>query len=56
MYITMFTTLSATIQVMIFRKIYLTYMVFIILMTFLGTLPGIYLQSYLVRKSGHPSY
>lgn len=42
MYVTMFTTLSATIQVIIYKKIYLRYALYIQIMTFLGTLPGIF--------------
>mmetsp|Transcript_5667 Transcript_5667/g.8973 ORF Transcript_5667/g.8973 Transcript_5667/m.8973 type:complete len:175 (-) Transcript_5667:7-531(-) len=56
MYITMFTTLSATIQVIIFKKIYLVYAAYILLMTALSTVPGIFFQGYLVRTTGHVSY
>ena len=42
MYITMFTTLAASIQVFIFNKINLKYALSIQIMTFLGTFPGIY--------------
>jgi hypothetical protein len=38
----MFTTLAATIQVIIFKKIQLDYGLYVLIMTAIGTFPGIF--------------
>jgi hypothetical protein len=49
MYVTMFTTLAATIQAVINNGINLEYSVYVQLMTFFGTFPGIFFQNYVVK-------
>mmetsp|Transcript_8356 Transcript_8356/g.13971 ORF Transcript_8356/g.13971 Transcript_8356/m.13971 type:complete len:93 (-) Transcript_8356:22-300(-) len=56
MYITMFTTLSSSIQVIIFKKMDLQYALYLQIMTTLGSLPGNFFQSYMVRTTGRVSY
>lgn len=55
MYVTMFTCLSATISVIIFKKIYLEYAIYVQLMTFTATFPGIFFQRYVVQQTGRVS-
>ena len=55
MYLTMFVHLAASIQVIIFKKINLNYAVYIQLMTFFATIPGIFFQRYLLDYYGKVS-
>lgn len=55
MYIAMYCTLSATIQLIIFYKINLEYALYINLLTLAGSIPGIFFQQYAVRKTGRVS-
>ena len=55
MYVTLFTTLSATISVIIFKKIKLDYSLYIQILTGLATLPGIFFQRYIVEVTGRVS-
>lgn len=48
MYLTTFTALSATLSVIVFKKINLPYAIWVLLMTVFGTLPGIFSQQYVV--------
>ena len=52
MYLTMFTALAATINMLIFKRIDVQYMVVIAVLTILGSIPGIFMQSYIRDKSG----
>lgn len=56
MYVTMFTTLAATIQAIIFKKINLEYALYVQLMTFFGTFPGIFFQKHIVKETGKVFY
>ena len=56
MYCTMFTTLAATIQVIIFKKIQLDYGLYVLIMTAIGTFPGIFFQRWVVSTTGKVSY
>ena len=49
---TMFTTLAATINMIIFKRIDIQYMLVIAVLTVLGSIPGIFMQSYIREKAG----
>ena len=51
----MFTTLAATINAIIYKKIFLKYALYVEIMTFLGTLPGIFFQAYAIKATGRVS-
>lgn len=55
MYVTMFTTLAASIQNLIFKRINLEYSFYVQIMTFMGTYPGIFFQDYIAKKTGKVS-
>ena len=52
MYNTMLTSLSSTIVMALFGMINFKYWILMQLMTILGTVPGLYLQTCLVRRTG----
>lgn len=52
MYLTMITTLSATINLLIVNKINLTYSLVINLVTILASMPGLYGQIWVVKRAG----
>ena len=52
MYLTMFTALAATINMIIFKRINIQYMFVIALLTILGSMPGIFMQYYIRERSG----
>ena len=54
MYIAMLNTMSATIVVAIFQKLNLVYALCLCVFTVVGTIPGIMLQHYLVKKTKKP--
>ena len=49
---TMFTALAATINMIIFKRIDIAYMLVIAVLTILGSIPGIFMQSYIREKAG----
>jgi hypothetical protein len=51
----MFTTLAATINVVIYKKIFLRYSLYVQIMTAFGTLPGIFFQAYAIKVTGRVS-
>ena len=51
MYLTLFTTAAATINVLINQKLNLEYAGWICLLTLIGSLPGIYGQGWIVAKA-----
>ena len=51
-YLTMFTALAATINMIIFKRIDIQYMLVIAVLTILGSIPGIFMQSYIREKAG----
>ena len=56
MYITMFTTLAATINVLINDKLNQPYSLMINLLTIVGTIPGLFGQVWLVKKTGRTQF
>ena len=56
MYLTMFTTLAATIQVMVFNKINMEYALYIQVMTVIGSFLGLFFQRYIVQRYNRVSY
>ena len=56
MYITMFTTLVSTIQILFLNKLPLMYGLHVFFMTIFGSIPGIYLQSFLTEKFKRSSF
>ena len=56
MYIAMFTTLVATIVMILFDKLLLDYAFYVLLMTVCGTIPGMFFQYYLVNKLNRISH
>lgn len=56
MYLTLYTTLSSSLQLLIMKRIPLDYMAYVLVMTLLGTGPGIFFQTYLVKSTGRLSY
>ena len=54
MYLTLFVTLSATIVFAIFGFVKLDYCILLNIMTIIGSGPGLYLQPWLVKKTGKP--
>ena len=55
MYMALYTTLSSTIIVSIAGKLNFTYAAGVVLVTILGTLPGLYLQNWFINKTGRSS-
>ena len=51
----MFTTLAATINVLIYKKIFLRYALYVQIMTFFGTFPGIFFQAHAIKATGRVS-
>jgi len=51
MYCTMFTTLAGTINILINKQLNMPFSALICLITFLGTMPGLYGQNWIVRKA-----
>jgi uncharacterized membrane protein YfcA len=56
MYITMFTTLVSTIQILFLHKLPLMYGLHVFFMTIFGSIPGVYLQSFLTEKFKRSSF
>lgn len=56
MYVTMFLTLSATIQMIIFKKINMSYAVYVLIMTAIGSVLGLFFQRYIVKTFNRVSY
>ena len=52
MYLTLFTTLAASINVLINNKINIPYSLLINVLTIIGTIPGLYGQLWFVKKAG----
>ena len=55
MYLTTLMTLSSSIQLLVLRKINLDYLRYIVIMTLVGALPGMFFQTYVVKVTGRPS-
>lgn len=56
MYLSMFTTLSSTIQMIAHQRVDFSYSLYILLMTFIGTFLGVYYQRWLIKKYRRVSY
>ena len=56
MYVTMFVCLTGSIVLIVFQMINLQYAVYVQLMTFMGTIPGIFFQGYIIKTTGKQSY
>jgi uncharacterized membrane protein YfcA len=56
MYVTMYTTLAATIQVLFFELINLKYSYLVNIMTLIGTFLGIFFQNYILKTTKKVSY
>jgi hypothetical protein len=54
-YLAMLTTLCATIQEIVYDKLNLQYSLYICIFTFLGTLPGVFFQRYIMVTTGRNS-
>ena len=52
MYLTMYTTIAATINVLINQKLNIPYAAMITIFTIIGTMPGLYTQIWIVKKTG----
>lgn len=55
MYVTMFTTLTATIQSIFFKKLMYEYAIYIVVISIFATFPGIFFQQYLRDITLRPS-
>ena len=47
----MFTTLNASIMTIVFKKINLNYAIYIQILTFFATFPGIFFQEYCIKST-----
>ena len=52
MYLTFFTTLAASINLLINNKLNIPYSITINILTIIGTIPGLYGQLWIVKKAG----
>lgn len=52
MYLTLFTTLAASINVLMNNKINIPYAILINVLSIVGTIPGLYGQLWIVKKAG----
>ena len=56
MMLAVFTTLSSSLLMIIFKKIQLDYAIHVLLMTLFGALPGLFFQQYIQKKYGRVSF